>query len=93
MADDGEGGTPDPWSLGGDPDRLVEAAAMLRAGSAEEVFGSRQPGEYVMEAAARLLDALGHRMREGGDVGHEIVSAASEIAEHILDHLPRETRG
>lgn len=77
-----------PWALGGDPARLTAAAAALRAGSAERVFGSRQPGEYVMAATARLLDTLAARMREGGDVGHDVVSAAAEIAEHILDRLP-----
>jgi hypothetical protein len=44
------------WGIRGDPARLTEAAAALRGARAEQVFGARFPGEYVMSAVARLLD-------------------------------------
>src|SRR5690348_15717882 len=78
------------WPVYGDPVRLAEAAALLRTGDAEQIFGTRYPGEYVMTGVARLLEAVAARIRERVDLGHEVVSAATEIAEHALDFLPRD---
>ena len=78
------------WPLHGDPSRFMAAAAVLRAGDAEQIFGTRYPGEYVMTGVARLLEAVAARIRERVDLGHEVVSAATEIAEHALDFLPRD---
>ena len=81
------------WPLHGDPLRFMAAAAALRAGDAERIFGSRFPGEYVMSSVARLLDALADTIREHDDLGYEVVSAATELAEHALAYVPRdETR-
>ncbi|GAA5132963.1 hypothetical protein [Pseudonocardia adelaidensis] len=78
-----------PWAIHGDPDRLVEAAAALRRARPEDVFGSRYPGEYVMSAVARLLDSLAHEMRETDGLGHDVVSAATELSEHVIAYVPR----
>ena len=78
------------WPVYGDPVRLAEAAALLRTGDAEQIFGTRYPGEYVMTGVARLREAVAARIRERVDLGHEVVSAATEIAEHALDFLPRD---
>jgi hypothetical protein len=75
------------WPLRGDPSRLTAAAAALRSGDAEHVFGTRFPGEYVMAGVARLLEALAFRLHEQVDPGHEVVSAATDIAEHILAYV------
>ena len=78
--------------LRGDPGRLLAAAAVLRAGDAEQIFGTRFPGEYVMTSVALLLEAVAHKIREHVDLGHEVVSAATDIAEHVLDYIPRMRR-
>ena len=62
---DGDDRHDDPtnrWPLHGDPTRLVAAAAVLRAGDAEQIFGARFPGEFVMSSLAR--SARGHRPRK-----------------------------
>ncbi len=76
------------WAIRGDPARLTEAAAALRGARAEEIFGARFPGEYVMSGIARLLDSLAREMRENGTLGHDVVSAATEMSGHILTFLP-----
>jgi hypothetical protein len=75
------------WPLRGDPTRLCAAAAVLRAGNAEETFGTRVPGEYVMASVARLLETLAFKIHEDVDLGHEVVSAATDIAEHVLAYV------
>jgi hypothetical protein len=79
----------DRWAIRGDPARLTEAAVALRGARAEEIFGARFPGEYVMSGIARLLDSLAREMRGNGTLSHDVVSAATEMAEHVLTHLPR----
>jgi hypothetical protein len=76
------------WPLHGDPTRLTAAAAVLRAADAEQIFGTRLPGEYVMTGVARLLEALAHEVHERVDLGHDVVSAATDIAEHVLAYVP-----
>jgi|KBSMisStandDraft_5_1062788.scaffolds.fasta_scaffold407949_1 hypothetical protein len=78
--------------LHGDPGRLLAAAAVLRAADAEQIFGTRFPGEYVMTSVALLLEAVASKIRDHGDLGHEVVSAATDIAEHALDYIPRMRR-
>jgi hypothetical protein len=78
------------WPLHGDPTRLIAAAAALRAGDAEQIFGTRYPGEYVMTNVARLLEALATKIHEHVDLGHDVVSAATELAEHALAYVPRD---
>jgi hypothetical protein len=80
------------WPVSGDPVRLATAAALLRAGDAERIFGTRYPGEYVLTGVARLLEAVAAKIREHVDLGHEVVSATTEIAEHALDFLPRDEK-
>jgi hypothetical protein len=77
------------WAIRGDPARLTEAAAALRGVRAEEIFGARFPGEYVMSGIARLLDSLAREMRENDTLSHDVVSAATEISEHVLTYVPR----
>jgi hypothetical protein len=77
--------------LQGDPDRLMAAAAVLRGADAEHIFGARFPGEYVMIGIARLLDALAYKIQAHADLGYGVVSAASEIAEHVLAYVPRDS--
>ena len=79
------------WPLHGDPKRLTAAAAVLRAGDAEQIFGTRFPGEYVMTSVARLLEAVAIKVHEHVDLGHDVMSAATEIAEHVLAYVPRDT--
>ena len=76
------------WTIRGDPARLTEAAAALRGVPAEQVFGARFPGEYVMSGIARLLDSVAREMRKNGALSRDVVSAATEMAEHILAYLP-----
>jgi hypothetical protein len=76
------------WAIRGDPARLTEAAAALRGARAEQVFGARFPGEYVMLGIARLLDSLAREMRENGVLSHDVVAAATEMSEHIIAYLP-----
>jgi hypothetical protein len=78
------------WPLQGDPLRFTAAAAALRASDAEQIFGTKFPGEYVMSSVARLLEALAYKMREHVDLGYEVVSAATELAEHALAYLPKD---
>jgi hypothetical protein len=77
------------WAIRGDPARLTEAAAALRSARAEQIFGARFPGEYVMSGVARLLDSLAREMRGNDTVSHDVVSAATEMSEHILTYLPK----
>jgi hypothetical protein len=77
------------WAIRGDPARLTEAAEALRGARAEEIFGARFPGEYVMSGVARLLDSLAREMRHNSTLSHEVVSAASEMAGHVLAYVPR----
>jgi hypothetical protein len=77
------------WAIRGDPVRLMEAAAALRDARAEQIFGARFPGEYVMSGIARLLDSLAREMRDNDTLSHDVVSAATEISEHVLAYLPQ----
>jgi hypothetical protein len=77
------------WAIRGDPARLTEAAAALRGTRAEQIFGARFPGEYVMSGIARLLDSLAREMRESRNLSHDLVSAATELSEHVLAYLPK----
>jgi hypothetical protein len=77
------------WSIRGDPARLMEAAAALRGARAEQIFGARFPGEYVMSGIARLLDSLAREMRDNDTLSHDVVSAATEMSEHVLAYLPQ----
>jgi hypothetical protein len=77
------------WVLRGDPARLTEAAAALRAVPAEEIFGDRYPGEYVKAAVARLLDSIAREMRTENRLGHDVVSAATELAEHAIAYVAK----
>jgi hypothetical protein len=76
------------WSIRGDPALLTEAAAALRGARAEQIFEARFPGEYVMSGIARLLDSLAREMRDNGTLGHDVVSAATEMSRHVLAYLP-----
>jgi hypothetical protein len=76
------------WAIRGDPARLTEAAAALRDARAEQIFGARSPGEYVISGIARLLDSLAREMRDNDTVSHDVVSAATEMSEHVLTYLP-----
>jgi hypothetical protein len=79
----------DHWPLRGDPARLTAAAALLRASDAEQIFGTRFPGEFVLAGVARLLEAVAHDLHRHVDLGEAVVSAASEVAEHVLAYVPR----
>jgi hypothetical protein len=81
------------WPLHGDPTRLSAAAAVLRTVDAEQVFGTRFPGEYVMASVARLLETLAYKIHEHVELGHDVVSAATDIAEHVLAYVPMDRRG
>jgi hypothetical protein len=76
------------WAIRGDPAQLTEAAAALRGTRAEEIFGARFPGEYVMSGIARLLDSLAREMRHNDTLSHDVVSAATEMSRHVLTYLP-----
>jgi hypothetical protein len=77
------------WAIRGDPAQLTEAAAALRRAHAEQIFAVRFPGEYVMSGIARLLDAVAREMRDNSTLGHDVVSAATEVSGHVLTYLPR----
>ena len=75
------------WAIRGDPARLTEAAAALRDARAEQIFGARSPGEYVISGIARLLDSLAREMRDNDTLSHDVVWAATEMSEHVLTYL------
>jgi hypothetical protein len=71
----------------GGPELLAAAADELRRGlSAPEVQG-KVPTEYVRYGTARLLDALAASVRNGDQVHHAVLSAANEMARHVMTHL------
>jgi hypothetical protein len=77
------------WALRGDPALLDEAAAALRSSRAEQIFGTRFPGEYVMSGVARLLESLAGEIRRKDDaVAHSVISAATDLSGHVLRYLP-----
>jgi BarA-like signal transduction histidine kinase len=41
-----------------------------------------------MSGVARLLDSLAREIRDNDTLGHDVVSAASEMAGHVLAYLP-----
>ena len=77
------------WAIRGDPARLTEAAAALRGARAVQVFGARFPGEYVISGIARLLDSLAREMRDNGTLSHDVVSAATQMSDHVLAYLSK----
>jgi hypothetical protein len=80
------------WTIRGDPDLLTEAATALRSARAEQVFGARFPGEYVMSGIARLLESLADEMRiDNSALTREVVSAATDMSGHVLRYLPELT--
>ena len=80
------------WGLHGDPALLVEAARRLRLGIEKGVYRSQPPGEYAMFGIARLLDAIAFSMRVDGGAHAGVVSAATEVAQHVLKYvLPTDT--
>jgi len=81
------------WPLHGDPTRMYAAAAVLRAGNAEQIFGTRFPGEYVMAGVARLLETVARNIHAHVDLGHEVVAAATDIAEHVLAYISTDQQG
>ncbi|GAA0947931.1 hypothetical protein [Virgisporangium aurantiacum] len=84
--------TTSPWGLRGDPALLVEAARRLRLGIEKGVYRSQPPGEYAMFGIARLLDAIALSMRVDGRTHTGVVSAANEVAQHVLKYvLPTDT--
>jgi hypothetical protein len=76
-----------PWSLHGEQERLVEAARILRYGIELGLYRSNPLGEYGMFGVARLLDALAHSLHTRNDVHHTVVSAAMEVADHVVTYL------
>ncbi|MCE3552010.1 hypothetical protein LWC33_11125 [Pseudonocardia sp. RS11V-5] len=77
------------WTIRGDPALLSDAAAALRAARAEQIFGSRFPGEYVMAGIARLLESLAYEMRtDDSALTRDVVLAATDMSRHVLRYLP-----
>jgi hypothetical protein len=80
------------WSIRGEPALLVEAAARLRGSPAGRRDAAPLPGEFVMFGVARLLDTLAVAMEGERDLPHDVVSAAEELAHHVLTYIvPRQT--
>jgi hypothetical protein len=77
------------WTIRGDPALLADAATALRAARAEQIFGSRFPGEYVMAGIARLLESLAYEMRvDDSALTRDVVLAATDMSRHVLRYLP-----
>jgi hypothetical protein len=72
------------WGIHGEPDLLVEAARKLRLGIKMGAYHSHPPGEYAMFGIARLLDAIASAMRVSHAPHPQVVSAAAEVAHHVL---------
>jgi hypothetical protein len=81
------------WPLRGDPTRLYAAAAVLRAAGAEQILGTKFHGRYVVAGVARLIETLALEIHQDVDLGHEVVSAATDIAEHVLAYPPTDRQG
>jgi hypothetical protein len=85
-------GPDDGWTIRGRPGLLVEAAAQLRGSPAGRRDSAPMPGEFVMFGVARLLDTLAVAMEGERDLPHDVVSAAEELAHHVLTYIvPGET--
>jgi hypothetical protein len=41
-----------------------------------------------MVGLARLLDVLAREVRDNPDLGHDVVSAVTDLAEHVLAYVP-----
>ena len=48
--------------------------------------------QYIMPGIARLLDCLAYEMRHNGTLGHDVVSAATEVSGHIIAFLAGDER-
>lgn len=79
-------------SLHGEQAVLVEAARTLRSAVTLEVYRSHPLDEYAMSGAARLLEAIARSLHVGDDVHHAVVSAAMEIADHVMTYVLRVVR-
>jgi hypothetical protein len=86
VPDPSANGAMSSWGIHGDAGLLVEAARRLRLGIAAGVYRSRPPGEYAMFGVARLLDAVAFSMRVDGATHPRVVSAATEVAHHVLTY-------
>lgn len=75
------------WSLHGEHAVLVEAARTLRSALTLEVYRSHPLDEYARFGVARLLEAIAHSLRVGDDLHHTVVSAAMEIADHVMTYV------
>jgi hypothetical protein len=84
-------------TIRGESELLTRAAAKLRSSPGGRTDGAPLPGEFVMFGIARLLDTLAAAMRGSPGLPHEVVSAAEDLAQHVLTYLqpggPDEDRG
>jgi hypothetical protein len=55
----------------------------VRTRSSELDPDSPPSGPFVYNSVAKLLEGLGHSMAQHGQLPHDVVRAASEIARHI----------
>lgn len=76
------------WGSHRDPTPLVEAARRLRLGIEKGIYRNQPPGEYAMFGIARLLDAIAFSMRVDGGTHSGVMTAATEVAHHVLTYLP-----
>jgi hypothetical protein len=80
------------WTIQGRSELLVEAAAQLRGSPAGRRDAAPLPGEFVMFGIARLLETLAVAMDREEGLPHDVVSAAEELAHHVLTYVvPGET--
>ena len=80
-------------TIRGEPKLLTSAAAGLRSSPVGRRDGAPLPGAFVMFGIARLLDTLAAAMRGPHGLPHEVVSAAEDLAQHVLTYLQTDESG
>jgi hypothetical protein len=74
-------------AIRGEAELLSSAAAGLRSCPVGRADRAPLPGEFVMFGTARLLDTLAAAMRGPRGLPHDVVSAAEDLAQHVLTYL------
>jgi hypothetical protein len=77
------------WSIGGEAAVLSDAAVSLRAAAAQPDDHVPVSREFVFNAVAKLLEAMGEAIGHGTPLPHDLVEAGSEIARHVRRYRPR----
>jgi hypothetical protein len=76
------------WSIGGEAALFSDSAASLRVAAAQPDDSVPVSREFLYNAVAKLLEAMGEAIRHGTPLPHGLVEAGSEIARHVRRSYP-----